>query len=62
MERKKQRSFDFAIRLPESKKYLRSNLVKIAEQNGLSLNHLVVYIFDWFLEERKNKKFSISLK
>jgi len=59
----KSRSFDFAIRLPESKKYLRSNFVKIAEQNGLSLNQLVIYVFDWFLEERKGKKkFSVSIK
>jgi len=62
MEKQKQASFDFAIRLPESKKYLRSKLETIAEQNGLSLNHLVVYVFDWFLEERKKKKFSIILK
>ena len=56
------RSFDIGLRLPDNKKYLKKELVKIAKKNNLTLNNLTVYVIEWFLEERKEKEFAIKLK
>jgi len=37
-------------------------LEKIAKKNGIALQQLVIYIMEWFLEERKKKAFQIKLK
>jgi hypothetical protein len=55
--------FDISIRLPLGKKHLKEKLVKMAADNGISMTTLVIYIFEWFFEERqKGKAFTIRLK
>lgn len=56
------RTFDLSIRLPTDKKYMKQELVKIAERNHITLNQLVTYIVQWFLDERKARTFTIKLK
>jgi len=56
------RSFDISLRLPEDKKYLKKELVKISKKNNLTLTNLMIYVMEWFLEERKDKEFTIKLK
>ena len=58
---KQQRSFDICIRLGD-KKYIKKELEKIAKKNGITLQQLVIYIMEWFLEEKKKKTFQIKLK
>jgi len=60
--KKDTRQHDFYIRLPEDKKIIKTELVKIAKENHISLTQLVGYIFEWFLEERKERPFTIELK
>jgi len=60
--KKDTRQHDFYIRLPEDKKRIKTELVKIAKENHITLTQLVAYIFEWFLEERKEKTFTIKLK
>ncbi|MCK4827851.1 hypothetical protein KA005_69625 [bacterium] len=50
------------IRLPEEKKGIKKELVKIAAKNDITLNRLMISIAEYFLEERKHKEFSIKLK
>ena len=56
------RTFDLSIRLPKDKKHLKQELVKIAERNHITLNQLVIYIVQWFLDEREDRTFTIKLK
>ena len=56
------RSVDIGLRLPEDKKYLKKELVKISKKNNLTLTNLMIYVIEWFLEERKEKEFAIKLK
>jgi hypothetical protein len=58
----KSRPADLYIRLPEDKKGIKEELVKIAAKNDIPLNRLMVAIVQWFLEERKEKEFTIKLK
>ena len=56
------RPFDIAIRLPESKKYIKDKLKTIAKRNGLTMTTLLIFVIDWFLEEHKGKKIEIKLR
>ena len=56
------RTFDISLRLPDNKKYLKKELVRIAKKNNLTLNDLMVYVLEWFLEEREKREFTIKLK
>jgi len=58
----KSRPADFYIRLPEEKKRIKKELVKIAAKNDITLNRLMIAITENFLEERKDKEFVIKLK
>ena len=58
----KSRPADLYIRLPEEKKRIKKELVKIAAKNDITLNRLMISIVEWFLEERKEKEFTIKLK
>ena len=58
----KSRPADLYIRLPEEKKGIKKELVKIAAKNDITLNRLMIVIVEWFLEERKDKEFTIKLK
>jgi len=56
------RSFDISLRLPEDKKYLKKELVKIAKRNNLTVTNLMIYVIERFSEERNEKEFAIKLK
>ena len=57
------RPFDLSIRLPTDKKHLKQKLLKIAESNHITMNQLVIYVIEWFLEEKKQKRqFVIKIK
>jgi len=58
----KSKPADLYIRLPEEKKRIKKELVKIAAKNDITLNRLMISIVEWFLEERKDKEFVIKLK
>lgn len=58
----KSRPAGLYIRLPEEKKAIKEELVKIAAKNDITLNRLMISIAEYFLEERKHKEFSIKLK
>ena len=61
--RKLKPPFDISIRLPLGKKHLKEKIVKMAADNGISMTTLVIYMIEWFLEERqKNRVFTITLK
>ena len=46
----KSRPADLYIRLPEEKKGIKKELVKIAAKNDITLNRLRIAIVEWFLE------------
>jgi hypothetical protein len=56
------RTFDISLRLPEDKKYLKKELVKVEKKNHLTLTNLMIYVIEWFLEERKDQEFTIKLR
>ena len=60
--KEKSRRADLYIRLPEEKKRTKKELVKIAAKNDIPLNRLMVAIVQWFLEERKDREFTIKLR
>ena len=53
---------DLYIRLPEQKKGIKKELVRIAAENNMPLNRLMIAIVQWFLEERKDREFTIKLR
>ena len=58
----KSRRLDLYIRLPDDKKGIKKELVKIAAKNDITLNRLMIAITEAFLEQRKDKEFVIKLK
>ena len=46
----------------EKKRGLKKELVKIAANNDINLNRLMIAIVEWFLEERKDREFTIKLR
>jgi len=58
----KSRPADLYIRLPEDKKPIKKELEKIAAENNMPLNQLMIVIVEWFLEERKEREFTIKLR
>lgn len=53
---------DIQVRLPVGSDY-KDQLLKIAKENHLSMNTLIVKMIEWFLQEReKGKEFAIKLK
>ena len=52
---------DISVRL-DDKKHLKTKLKRIAKNNHLNLNQLMIYIIEWFLEAQKDEIFSIKLK
>ena len=58
----KSRPADLYIRLPDDKKQLKLKLAKIAAKNDITLNKLMIYIVEWFLEERKDREFTFKLR
>ncbi|NIO48998.1 MAG: hypothetical protein GTN73_06135 [Candidatus Aminicenantes bacterium] len=60
--KEKSRPAELYIRLPGEKKGIKRELGKIAAKNDITLNRLIIFIIDWFLEQRKDKEFVIKLK
>jgi len=58
----KSKPADLYIRLPEEKKRIKKELVKIAAKNDITLNRLMIAITEDFLEQRKDRKFVIKLR
>jgi len=58
----KSRPADLYIRLPEDKKGIKKELEKIAANNDIPLNRLMIAIVQWFLEERKDREFTFKLR
>ena len=58
----KSKPADLYIRLPEDKKGIKKELEKIAANNDIPLNWLMIAIVQWFLEERKDREFTIKLR
>jgi len=58
----KSKPADLYIRLPEDKKGIKKELVNIAAKNDIPLNRLMIAIVQWFLEERKDREFTIKLR
>lgn len=58
----KSKSHDIAIRLPESKKYIKARLVKIAEKNGMTVTQLVTLALDSFINDFQDDDFTFKLK
>jgi phage terminase small subunit len=46
------RPVDIAVRLPESKKYMKKKLEDIADRNGIPMNTLMLLIIEDFLKRR----------
>jgi hypothetical protein len=53
---------DIYIRLPENKKYIKAELLKIAEKNNMSLQGVATIALEWFIEEKKKREFTIKIK
>lgn len=51
------RGIDLAVRLPDSKKWLKLLLTRMAEESGMSLNLLLCSVLEtWALRESHRKK------
>lgn len=60
--KEKSKPADLYIRFPEEKKGIKKEPVKIAAKNDIALNRLMISIVEWFLEERKDREFTIKLR
>ena len=59
---KKKLGPDIGIRLGK-KIALKPKLEAIAERNGLTMNDLVIFVFEWYLAERGHgREFSVKIK
>jgi hypothetical protein len=56
------KSADLYIRLPKGKAGVKAELVKIAARNDITLNRLMIWIAESFLESKKVVDFTITLK
>jgi len=52
---------DFQFRLPRNKKWIKEELVRIAQENGLPLSQLLTMILSSWLRSRKGKKVLLGL-
>lgn len=59
---KKTKPADLYVRLPDNKKYIKTELVKIAEKNNMTLGSIVALALEWFVEEKKKREFTIKIK
>lgn len=58
-EKEKQRPHDIFIRLPENKKYLKQELIKIAKEYDLPLSRIMLDAIEYYLKRRKKRTFDI---
>jgi len=52
---------DIQFRLPKNKKWIKEELVRISQENGLPLCHLLTMILSSWLKNRRGKKISLGL-
>ena len=59
---KKTKPADLYVRLPDNKKYIKTELLKIAKENNMTLGAVVGLGLEWFVEEKKKREFTIKIK
>jgi len=52
---------DIQFRLPKNKKWMKQELQRIAEENGLHLSQLLTMILTSWLRRKRGKKISLGL-
>jgi hypothetical protein len=52
---------DIQFRLPKNKKWMKQELVRIAQENGLPLTQLLTMILSSWLKRRRGKKVLLGL-
>jgi hypothetical protein len=52
---------DIQFRLPKNKKWMKQELVRIAQENGLPLTQLLTMILSSWLKNRRGKKVLLGL-
>ena len=52
---------DVQFRLPKNKKWMKRELVRIAQENGLPLSQLLTMILSSWLKNRRGKKVLLGL-
>jgi len=55
------RNHDIQFRLPENKRWIKEELVRIGQENGLPLSQLLTMILSSWLRSRKGKKVLLGL-
>ena len=56
-----QENHDFQFRLPQNKKWIKQELVRISKDNGISLSQLLTLILSSWLAGRRGKKVLLGL-
>jgi len=51
------RIFDFFIRLPKNKKYIKEEIKKIAQEYDVPMNRILLDAIEYYLGRRKKKTF-----
>jgi len=61
---KKTKPADLYVRLPENKKYIKVELLKIAKRNNMSLQAIATFALEKYIEEmlKEKKEFTIKIK
>lgn len=54
-------NYDIQFRLPQNKKWMKGELVRIAKDNGLPLSQLMTLIITSWLRGRTGKKISLGV-
>jgi len=53
--------YDIQFRLPKNKKWMKEELVRIAQDNGLPLSQLMTLIISSWLKGKRGKKISLGV-
>ena len=56
-----QTNHDFQFRLPKNKKWIKEELVRIAQENGLPLSQLLTMILSSWIKNKRGKKVLLGL-
>ena len=59
---KKTKPADLYVRLPDNKKYIKIELLKIAEKNNMTLGAVVALGLEWFVEAKKKGEIIVKIK
>lgn len=52
---------DIQFRLPKSKKWIKEELVRISQENGLPLSQVLTMILSSWLKSRRGKKITLGI-